>query len=209
VADRHLGAVPRLVLASGSPRRRELLARLGLAPVVRPTDIDETPLPDEDPIALVRRLAAGKARAGSAGPAGAAGVEGRGDTEVVLAADTVVVLGAEVLGKPRDASDAAAMLRALSGRTHEVTTGVAVRSPAGERVIHVTTAVTFRPLLDTEVGWYVATGEPLDKAGAYGLQGAGAVLVERVEGSDTNVIGLPLAETVELLRGAGLDPLRP
>lgn len=177
--------------------------------------MDETPRPDEAAAELVVRLAGAKAAASAAVAAGAArdGMgpgevgDAPGSDEVVLAADTVVTLDGVVLGKPRDRDDAATTLRRLAGRTHEVVTGVAaVRGPVSA-VIRVTTAVTFRDLTDAEVAWYLATGEPDDKAGAYGLQGAGAVLVRRVEGSDTNVIGLPLAETVDLLRDVGFDPL--
>lgn len=145
------------------------------------------------------RLASAKAAAGASA--------GGGGDEVVLAADTIVVVDGDVLGKPSGRTDAENMLRRLAGRTHEVTTAVAVvRGPLGAAT-RVTTRVTFRTLTDAEITWYLATGEPDDKAGAYGLQGAGAVLVERVEGSDTNVIGLPLAETVDLLREVGLDLL--
>jgi septum formation protein len=191
---------PTLVLASGSPRRLELLARLGLAPVVRPAHLDETPQPGEAPDALVIRLATSKAAASAA--AGEPGAD-----EVVLAADTEVVLDGRALGKPADADEAAAMLHALAGRTHAVVTGLAVRR--GERVVtdRVTTEVTFRALTAEEIAWYVATGEPDDKAGAYAIQGTGAVLVDRIDGSDTNVIGLPLPATVALLRAVGFDPL--
>jgi septum formation protein len=190
---------PTLVLASGSPRRAELLARLGLAPVVRPSDVDETPRPGERADALVARLAAAKAVASAA--------LGDGSDEVVLAADTEVTLDGEVLGKPRDRDDAGRMLRQLAGRTHEVLTGIAVVRGPVSAVTRVSTDVTFRDLTDAEVAWYLATGEPDDKAGAYGLQGAGAVLISRIDGSDTNVIGLPLAESVELLRDIGFDAL--
>ena len=190
-------AVPvRLVLASGSPRRAQLLARLDLHPEVRPPDVDETPHPDETPEAMVTRLAGRKAAAVAR------------DGEVVVAADTVVVSDGQGLGKPVDDADAEAMLRRLSGRTHHVVTGVCVLRGPLAAATRVTTAVTFRPLTDAEVAWYVATGEPAGKAGGYALQGAGAALVDRVEGSDTNVIGLPLAETVGLLRDVGVDPLR-
>jgi septum formation protein len=209
---------PRLVLASASPRRLALLARLGLDPVVRPAEVDETPHDDEPPADLVARLAAAKAAAAAAatdvrtagdGTADGAG-EGAGATldEVVLAADTEVVVGGRVLGKPADRDGAEAMLRSLSGRTHEVMTGIAVRRGDTARIAQVTTAVTFRTLTDAEIAWYLATGEPADKAGAYALQGAGAVLVAGIVGSDTNVIGLPLAETVALLRDVGLEVLR-
>lgn len=192
-------AEPHLVLASGSPRRADLLARLGLHPEIRPAAVDETPLAGEPPLALVVRLADAKALA----------VQRPVADEVVLAADTMVVLDDEALGKPRDDADAARMLRRLSGRTHEVLTALAVhRGPQHHRTT-VTTRVRFRVLTDTEVAWYLATGEPRGKAGAYALQGAGAALVDHLDGSDTNVIGLPLAATVQLLRHAGLDVLAP
>jgi len=181
-----------LVLASQSPRRRELLALLGIAPAVRPAHTDEAVRPGETPEGYVRRVAAEKAAA----------VPG----ELVLAADTAVVLGHEVLGKPRDGQDAGRMLRALSGRVHRVLTGVCLRQagPAPE-VRHrlVSTEVAFAPLSASQIDWYLATGEPLDKAGAYALQGAGGLFVREVRGSVSNVVGLPLHETAELLRAAG------
>lgn len=185
---------PRLVLASQSPRRRELLLQLGLAPEVRPANTDESVLPGEPPRAYVLRVAREKARA----------VPG----EVVLAADTAVVLDGEVLGKPLDAADARRMLRALSGTRHEVITGVCVRlgadGPGAELEAVVSTEVVFARLSDRAVEWYVATGEPLDKAGAYAIQGAGGAFVAEVRGSVSNVVGLPLVETAELLARAGL-----
>jgi len=184
---------PRLVLASQSPRRRELLAQLGVALEVRPADADESVLPGEPPHEYVLRVAREKARA-VAGP-------------VVLAADTAVVLGREVLGKPRDAEDARRMLRALSATSHEVLTAVCVRRTqpalAVELDVVVTTRVRFARLGDAAIDWYVSTGEPLDKAGAYAIQGAGGAFVLGVEGSVSNVVGLPLAETAELLARAG------
>jgi len=184
---------PRLVLASQSPRRRELLAQFGVALEVRPADADESVLPGEPPHEYVLRVAREKARA-VAGP-------------VVLAADTAVVLGREVLGKPRDAEDARRMLRALSATSHEVLTAVCVRRTqpalAVELDVVVTTRVRFARLGDAEIDWYVSTGEPLDKAGAYAIQGAGGAFVLGVEGSVSNVVGLPLAETAELLARAG------
>lgn len=189
---------PPVVLASGSPRRLELLRRLGVEPTVRPADIDETPRPGEAPADLVTRLAAAKARDVDAAPG-----------ELVVAADTVVAVGTRVLGKPRDRDDAARMLGELSGRVHHVLTGVAVRLGDASHVDVATTRVTFRLLDPREIAWYVATGEPDDKAGAYGLQGAGAVLVEGIEGSDTNVIGLPLVLTITLARHLGVDLLDP
>jgi len=182
---------PRLVLASRSPRRRELLGQLGVALDVLPADADEAVLPGEAPRAYVVRVARAKARA----------VAG----EFVLAADTAVVLGHEVLGKPTDAADARRMLRALSGSSHEVLTAVVVRraAPALELEAVVATGVEFAPLSEAEVAWYAASGEPLDKAGAYALQGAGGAFVLGVRGSVSNVVGLPLAETADLLRRIG------
>jgi septum formation protein len=193
-------APPVLVLASASRRRRELLERLGLHPVIRPAELDEQPLPDEDASTLVRRLALAKATASAA--AAPAGVD-----EVVLAADTEVAVDDRALGKPADLDAAVAMLTALAGRTHAVRTGLAVRRGAHVVADEVVTTVTFRPLTAAEIDWYVATGEPWGKAGAYALQGVGAVLVERIDGSDTNVIGLPLPATVALLRQVGFDPI--
>jgi septum formation protein len=183
----------RLVLASQSPRRRELLEQLGIPLEVRPANTDESALTGEAPRAYVARVAREKARAVAGG--------------VVLAADTAVVLGDVVLGKPRDPEDARRMLRALSGTTHEVLTAVCVRTGGPEPAEHervVATEVAFAPLSAAEVDWYVATGEPLDKAGAYAIQGAGSAFVLSVRGSVSNVVGLPLAETAALLRRAGL-----
>lgn len=172
--------VSRLVLASASPRRSELLGLLGVPFVVLPAHLDETPHPGEDPLDYVRRLASEKASA--VGDAG----------DVVLAADTTVVLDGEILGKPSSPEEAASMLRALSGRSHLVHTGVAARAAGRFVTASATTTVTFVALADDDVWWYVATGEPMDKAGAYAIQGAGGVFVASVEGSASNVVGLPL-----------------
>jgi nucleoside triphosphate pyrophosphatase len=184
-------SAPRLVLASQSPRRRELLVQLGIEPQVRPAHADEAIRPGEPPRDYVLRVARDKARA----------VAG----ELVLAADTAVVLRDEVLGKPLDHEDARRMLRALSGSAHEVLTAVVVRRAASalEAEAVVSTAVEFAPLGESEIAWYLGTGEPLDKAGAYGIQGAGGAFVRAVRGSVSNVVGLPLAETAGLLRRAG------
>lgn len=188
----------RLVLASASPRRRELLGQLGLDFEVSAADIDETPRQGERAPAYVLRLAREKARA----------VATRHPGAWVLAADTTVALGEELLGKPRDAAGAREMLGRLSGRTHEVHTGVALAGPtSGHSVEHsraVCTRVSFRSLSAGEIAWYAGTGEPLDKAGSYAVQGKGGFLVAAVEGSPTNVIGLPLGETLELLARAGV-----
>lgn len=185
-----------ILLASGSPRRRELLEQLGLTFTIASPDIDETEQPGEDPVDYVRRLAVGKCHA----------VPAPADT-LVIAADTTVDLGGDILGKPTDAADAAAMLRRLSARTHRVHTGVALR--LGDRVAHdvVTSFVTFVPLTPATIDWYVGTGEPLDKAGAYAVQGAGGVLVQRVRGSVSNVVGLPLHAVVRLAGELGVTLL--
>jgi septum formation protein len=190
-----------LVLASASPRRAELLARLGLVPEIRPASVDETPHLREPAVDLALRLAGAKADHAAA--------QGHGGDEVVLAADTVVGVDDRLLGKPLNRADAASMLTALAGRTHEVVTGLVVCRGDQAHRTHVVTTVTFRDLTAAEIDWYLDTGEPYDKAGGYGLQGAGAAFVERLDGSDTNVIGLPLAETVVLLRQVGVDVLRP
>jgi len=189
-----------VVLASGSPRRRKLLAEAGIPfQVVRPR-CPETWGPNEPPEDLVVRLAREKA----------AEVAARLDPDVrrvVLASDTVVVLDGQVLGKPGDAQHALQLLRRLCGRTHRVLTGIAVlEHPAGSRHQRwVESRVTLRSAGEEELGAYVASGEPLDKAGAYALQGAGRRFVQQVEGSESNVIGLPLRETLQLLRQAGVE----
>ena len=185
-----------MVLASGSPRRLELLRRIGLEPVVRAADIDETPHPEEAPRATVARLARAKAHAVD-----------RATGDLVIAADTEVVLDGGVLGKPDGADGAAAMLRSLSGRTHRVVTGVHVRHGAREAGAVEETVVHVRELSDQEIDAYVATDEPFGKAGAYAIQGAGGMFVERIEGSDTNVVGLPLATVVRLAGEVGVTLL--
>lgn len=191
-----------LVLASGSPRRRELLAGLGLRFTVRAAGVDETPLPGEAPDAYVLRLAREKARA--------AGRPG----ELVLAADTTVVVDGEILGKPQDDADAGRMLRLLAGREHEVLTGVAVleTAEAGRTASTASTAsdiarsaVRMAALTPGEIAWYVATGEPRDKAGAYAIQGLGALFVEAVSGNYSNVVGLPIPTAYRLFAELGYD----
>jgi len=189
----------RLVLASRSPRRRELLASVGLHAEIRPADTDESVRAGEGADGYVRRVAREKARAV---PAWAG--------ELVLSADTAVVLGSEILGKPRDEADARRMLRALSGRTHVVATGVHGLAPGvegsapREETLVVSSAVRLVTLSEERIAWYVSTGEPFDKAGAYAVQGAGGSLVRGVAGSVSNVVGLPLAETLTLLGRLGL-----
>jgi len=187
------------VLGSGSPRRRELLARAGVAFEVAPADIDESPRSGEVAEALAVRLACEKALA-------VARRIGAGPARLVLGADTIVVLGTDVLGKPVDRADAERLLGRLVGRAHRVLTGVALvasdRPGAASRLVE--SRVVMRPASDDEIRRYVATGEPLDKAGAYAAQGEGRRFIERIEGSESNVIGLPLEETLALLREAGL-----
>ena len=171
-----------LVLASQSPRRQELLRAQGLSFTVAPAGIDETVEPGESPVEHVRRLSVQKAAAvGQAHPG-----------HVVLGGDTVVVIDDEILGKPRDEAEARAMLARLSGRVHEVASGVALVADSLEVADHDRTQVRFRELTATEIASYVATGEPLDKAGAYGIQAVGALLVAEIEGCYFNVMGLPL-----------------
>lgn len=186
--------LPRLILASASPRRRDLLTGLGVAFTVRPVDIDETPRPMEAPERYVRRVAEEKA---------AARVE---PGELVLAADTAVVLDGEILGKPRDPEDARAMLGRLAGREHTVLTGVALRTAAdGHAGTVAASRVRIAPLSEAEIAWYVATGETLDKAGSYAAQGLGAMFVEEIRGDYTNVVGLPLPTTYQLFAELGYD----
>jgi septum formation protein len=193
------GLVP-VVLASQSPRRRDLLTLVGIAHEVRPANIDESYLAGEAPRAHAERLARGKAAAISAPDA------------VTIGSDTIVVIDGEVLGKPRDETDAARMLSRLSGRSHTVVTAVAA-SWAGRMLSDVEeVAVTFRSLSPDDIAAYIATREPMDKAGAYGIQGFGATIVERVDGDYFAVMGLPLNRLARLLESLGLvyafGPLR-
>ncbi|KPK03154.1 MAG: septum formation inhibitor Maf [Gemmatimonadota bacterium] len=184
-----------ITLASSSPRRRHLLDMLGIAHEVIPADVDERPRAGEEPEAMAVRLASEKARS----------VWERYPARPVLAADTVVVIDGEILGKPRDAADARRMLATLSGRDHLVMTAVALAEPAGEILQQCdVTRVWFRSLTPEVIEAYVATGEPLDKAGSYGVQGMGALLVERVEGDFFGVMGLPLRLVADLLAAAGV-----
>jgi septum formation protein len=183
-----------LHLASTSPRRREILETLGIEFDVVPVETDESPLQGETPGEMVLRLAIAKADAADRG-------------EFVLAADTIVVLGDRVLGKPRDADDCVEMLLALSGRTHAVMTGVALKTPTETRSVLSTTDVQFREIGRDEAYRYWQSGEPCDKAGAYGIQGLGGMFVKTIEGSYSSVMGLPVFETLELLKSAGFDVL--
>jgi septum formation protein len=178
-----------LVLASRSPRRSEILQQAGISFVVRPADIDETPRPDEHPRDYVMRVAREKALAVAAGPA-----------EIVLGADTTVVVGSRMLGKPRDTADAVRMLEALSGQRHEVITGICLRTAARSIEDCSASSVWFAALSRREIEEYVAGGEPMDKAGAYAIQGVASRFVERIEGCYFNVVGLPVALVCRRLR---------
>jgi septum formation protein len=185
-----------LHLASASPRRQALLAALGLRFTAAGVDVDESRRPGESPAAMVLRLAAAKAQA-----AGAA------TGTVVIGADTAVVLGDEVFGKPAGQGEAEAMLASLSGRTHQVLTGIAVRSRGGVETALSTSDVRFRDIGPDEATAYWHSGEPADKAGAYAIQGRGGVFVAAMAGSYSGVVGLPVYETAVLLRNAGIDVL--
>lgn len=185
----------KLILASGSPRRSEILKNAGYEFVVKPTSADES-LPGgilpEDAVKLL-----------SERKADAAKIE---CSDVVLSADTVVALGERILGKPSDKAEAFVMLRSLSGKTHSVYTGVTIKSAEKKRVVAVKTDVLFYPLTDDEINAYIATGEPFDKAGAYGIQGRAAVFVEKIDGDYYSVVGLPLSRCARVLRDFGIVP---
>jgi septum formation protein len=184
----------KILLASASPRRQELLKQIQITHRVCPVDIDETPLPGEAPLAYVQRLAAEKS---------AACVAQYGNALPVLAADTSVVLGDRIMGKPKDQADALTMLRALSGKTHQVYTAVSLRGQRHDQAVSVT-EVTFRELTDAEIMAYWLSGEPQDKAGAYAIQGQGGIFVAAIQGSFSGVVGLPLFETAQLLAQQGI-----
>jgi septum formation protein len=187
----------RLLLASASPRRAELLAAAGFACEIEPAEVDETPRPGEAPAAYVRRLAAEKT----------ALIGCRNPGSVVVGADTTVLVEGRLFGKPVDEADAAGMLQALSGRTHEVLTGVAVRLDGAHAGTVESTVVRFLPLSKAEIAWYVASGEPTGKAGGYAIQGFASRFIDRIEGSYANVVGLPVAALGRLMRELGLEPL--
>lgn len=182
-----------LILASASPRRARILESLGLAFEVRPADVDESLLPGESPTAAVRRLARLKAAALKRRPG-----------DCVIAADTLVILGSRILGKPKDRAEARSMLKDLSDRTHTVTTGVAVAW--GQRMVTAVdvTDVQFRKMDESEIARYVRTGEPLDKAGAYHVEGGGAAFIKAIHGSPSNVAGLSVTTARRLLKRAGV-----
>jgi septum formation protein len=186
-----------LVLASSSPRRAEILTSLGVPFLVDPSHVPEEVLPGEEAAAAVSRLAADKA----------AEVAARRPGEWILAADTLVLLGPDLLGKPADDLEAASMLRRIAGRDHRVYTGVVLRPGNGTaRAIVEISGVRISPMSEEEIAWYVSTGEPRDKAGAYAVQGQGSRFIERVEGSYTNVMGLPARGVYRLMREAGAGP---
>jgi septum formation protein len=189
---------PTLVLASASPRRQELLRNAGICFVVQATNIPEIPRQEESPTEFAKRLAREKARA----------VFQQRPDDFVLGADTIVVVDDQILGKPRDDSDAARMLRLLSGRTHQVTTGVCLMGPALETGFEdtrsETTLVTMGPLTDEDIRSYIVTGEPMDKAGAYAIQGVASRWIPRVEGDYFNVVGLPVSLLYRMLSEHGV-----
>ena len=187
--------MPRIVLASASPRRRELLTLIGITHDVTPADIDETERPDEAPAAYVERLAREKAAA----------VAKRSPDALVIGSDTTVVIDGSMLGKPADRADAARMLRMLSGRAHTVYTAVAVECEGRVESDIEVVSVTIRQLTDREIAAYIETGEPMDKAGSYGIQGYGATIVERIDGDYFSVMGLSLVRLVRLMARLGLE----
>jgi septum formation protein len=187
-------AAARLILASASPRRAQILEALGVPFTVEPANVDERLHDGEDPARATERLARVKAEA-----------VGGGDGRAVLGADTLVVCDGRALGKPASPREAAEMLRALSGRAHDVVTGVCLLSNGSARSGCERTVVTFAPLSDAEIAWYVATGEPLDKAGAYHIDGRGGLFVSSVSGSPSNVAGLPVGLLRRLFGEAGLS----
>lgn len=197
MTQRHHPAASLLILASASPRRRELLQQAGVAFTVIPSNAAENVLPGEAPPDYALRVAETKARE----------VAKLHPGSWVIGADTIVVIDTEILGKPRDHSDGQRMLRLLSGRIHAVMTAFVLINRNGQTETRqvVTTTVTFKSLSDAQIQEYLNTGEPFDKAGAYAVQGIGAALVERVEGSYSNVVGLPIDEVMAALRAAGVN----
>ena len=184
-----------IILASASPRRKELLDQIKVTYTVHPVDLDETPLPDETPLAYVQRLAAEKS---------AACVAQLKTETPVLAADTAVVLGRVIMGKPKDQADALAMLTQLSGNTHQVYSAISLRGREHSQA-HSITEETFRRLTQREILDYWHSGEPVDKAGSYAIQGMGGLFVKSIKGSFSGVVGLPLFETAELLSKQGIE----
>jgi len=188
---------PRIILASGSPRRRELLAAAGLSVEVDPVDADESVYAGEAPAAYVERVAIAKATIGAR----------RHPDAAVLGGDTTVVLDGHIFGKPEDDGDARQMLERLSGRPHDVLTGVALVWRGAMRARVEKTTVWFRPLSAHDIAWYVASGEPRDRAGAYAIQGLASRFIPRIDGSYGNVVGLPVTAVLALLEDAGISAL--
>ena len=188
---------PRIILASGSPRRRELLAAAGLSVEVDPVDADESVYAGEAPAAYVERVAIAKATIGAR----------RHPDAAVLGGDTTVVLDGHIFGKPEDDGDARQMLERLSGRPHDVLTGVALAWRGAMRARVEKTTVWFRPLSAHDIAWYVASGEPRDRAGAYAIQGLASRFIPRIDGSYGNVVGLPVTAVLALLEDAGISAL--
>lgn len=187
---------PQLILASTSPRRRYLLKQAGLSFVVIPADFDESSMPPTEPSLYVRKLAEAKAR----------NVAVKHPQRWVIGADTIVLIGDTILGKPASKREARTMLKRLSGKTHQVLTGYAICCSAKERFFSETvqTDVCFKELTDTEIDWYIHTNEPFDKAGAYAIQGMGTFIVKSINGSYTNVVGLPVCEVISFLIREGV-----
>ena len=184
-----------IILASASPRRKELLDQIKVTYKAHPVDLDETPLPNESPLDYVQRLAAEKS----------AVCMTRFGTEIpVLAADTAVILGSVIMGKPKNQADALAMLTQLSGKTHQVFSAISLRGREHSQAVSIT-EVAFRRLTESEMLNYWHSGEPVDKAGSYAIQGMGGMLVESIKGSFSGVVGLPLFETAELLSKEGIE----
>jgi septum formation protein len=190
-----------IILASASPRRKELLAQLNITPIIHPVNLDETPLKDETPRSYVQRLAAEK----SASCVNALDAKLKNDLPV-LAADTAVVLGDWLMGKPKNQADGVDMLRRLSGQTHQVYSAISLRGKQHWQAVSVT-EVTFKQLTESEIMAYWLSGEPLDKSGGYAIQGLGGLFVEYISGSYSGVMGLPLFETATLLAKQGIDLL--
>lgn len=186
---------PRIILASASPRRRELLEQIKVRYSIYPVDIDETPLPGEAPLDYVQRMATEKS---------SACISRLGHDLPVLAADTAVVIGTKIIGKPQDRDDALAMLSLLSGKTHQVYSAISLRGNQHDLAVSITD-VTFKSLTEREIMTYWQSGEPLDKAGGYAIQGMGSVFVESIKGSFSGVVGLPLFETAQLLSKQGIE----
>ncbi len=187
-----------LILASGSPRRHEMISGLGLSFTICIPDVDESSLENELPLEYVKRIASKKAEAVFSD------LIEENEKLLILSADTIVVLGEQILGKPKDAEDAKKTLKMLSGKTHEVITSFCIKSAEKDIVTSISTKVQFAEISDAEIDAYVSTGEPMDKAGSYAIQGGAAYMVRKIDGSYSNVVGLPLCEVIETLKEFGV-----